>query len=102
MQLILALLLSVVVLAGAAPRSMQEELERRLPWWHSRLMGAVSSFVEFFFGWQMLRQVLLRDGLGVLGTVGAWVLGSIAFFLLSEGILDLPRRSGHLKKPVEG
>lgn len=89
MQLILGVLLWAVLLVGGVPRDTQEQLDRRFAWWHSRLMGTISSFVEFFCGWQMFREVLLRRGLELIGPFAAWVLGLIAFFLLCEGVIRL-------------
>jgi hypothetical protein len=89
MRLILGVALWCIVLAGGLPRDVQDELDRRFAWWHSRLIGTISSFIEFLCGLQMLRSVLLLHGLERMGPIAAWTLGSLALFLLCEGIVRL-------------
>lgn len=78
-----------LMILGALPESGQRELEGRLGWWQPRLMGLLSSFVEAFSGWQLLRSVLFRSELGVLSANWAIPLGIAGFYLLVEGILRL-------------
>lgn len=86
---VIGILLWAVMVLGALPRSGQHELESRLGWWHPRLMGSLSSFVEAFSGWNLLRSVLFRSELGVLGPEWAIPLGIAGFFLLAEGLVRL-------------
>ena len=89
MRTVIGLLLWTVMILGALPRSGQRELEARIDWWHPRLMGGISSFVEAYTGWQLLRSVLFRSELGVLGAGWAIPLGTCGLFLLVEGVLRL-------------
>jgi hypothetical protein len=89
MQMVLTVLLWGLYLAGGLPGSGQRLLENRLPWWHPRLMGIVSSLVEAFCGWQMLREVLFRWELNLIPVKQAVPLGLIGGFFLLEGLLRL-------------
>lgn len=89
MRAVLGLVLWAVVILGALPTAGQRELASRLGWWHPRLMGIVSSFVEGLCGWQLLRDVLFRSELGVLSSGAALPLGVLGFFMLAEGLVRL-------------
>jgi hypothetical protein len=95
MQMVLTVLLWILFLAGGLPASGQRLLENRLPWWHPRLMGLLSSLVEAFCGWQMLRGVLFQWELSLIPLKQAVPLGLAGGFLLLEGLL----RTGVTIKP---
>ena len=95
MQMVLTVLLWFLFLAGGLPASGQRLLANRLPWWHPRLMGLLSSLVEAFCGWQMLRGVLFQWELGLIPLKQAVPLGLAGGFLLLEGLL----RTGVTIKP---
>lgn len=89
MKTTIAIVVWAVVIAGGLPASAQRELEFRLVWWHPRLMGTISSFLEGYCGWQFLRQVLFRHELHVLSTEFALILGGIGLYMLVEGLIRL-------------
>ena len=89
MKTTIAIVMWVVMIGGGLPASAQRELEFRLVWWHPRLMGTISSFLEGFCGWHFLREVLFRHQLGVLSTDFALILGSIGLYMLLEGLVRL-------------
>lgn len=89
MEIVFTVLLWGLFLAGGLPSSGQRLLEDRLPWWHPRLMGMVSSLVEAFCGWQMLREVLFRWELDLIPLKQAVPLGLIGGFFLLEGLLRI-------------
>jgi hypothetical protein len=97
MNAFLFVVLWLLVVAGGLPTPTQRVLEGAFPWWHSRLFGLVSSFIEFLCGFGLVRLVLLMSGVGRIGPGKSVVLGAIGLFLLIEGVLRLaitPRLDG--------
>jgi len=88
-KIVLGITLTGVAIAGALPEAGQRELECRLRWWDPRLMGLISSVVEAFVGWGLMRSVLFRHELHVLTTGMAITFCTIGFFMLAEGLVRL-------------
>ena len=78
-----------VVVAGGLPIETQRVLDAGFAWWHSKLIGMATAFVEFFAGYHLLRQVILAAGLGHLARGWALLLGGWGLFFLLEGLLRL-------------
>jgi hypothetical protein len=78
-----------VVAAGGLPTEMQRILEGRVTWWHSKVLGLASSFLELLCGFGLLRAVLMMFGFGRLSMGKAALMGALGLFLLVEGLLRL-------------
>jgi hypothetical protein len=50
MNAVVLLALWILVIGGGLPTQTQRVLEGQFPWWHSRLFGLASSFIEFLCG----------------------------------------------------
>jgi len=86
---VLFLALWGVVILGGLPKVMQQELECRFSWFHARIFGLISSFLEFLCGFGLLRLTLLASGLHRITAPRAIMLGVIGLFFLTEGLLRL-------------
>ena len=87
METALNVLLWSLYITGGLPTHGQRFLEARLPWWNPRSMGILSSVVEAFCGWQLLREVLFRWEMSAIALKQAVPLGLIGGFFLLEGLL---------------